>query len=73
VSPDSRPGRHALLELQALLTQIADLRGFMAQVAGSGSEVEWAGTFDWILAPGVATGAMLGLAEWLHRTGGRRG
>jgi hypothetical protein len=26
VSPDSRPDRHALLELQALLTQIADLR-----------------------------------------------
>ncbi len=26
MSPDSRPDRHALLELQALLTQIADLR-----------------------------------------------
>jgi hypothetical protein len=26
VSPDSRPDRHALLELHALLTQIADLR-----------------------------------------------
>ncbi len=55
------------------LAWAAGLRGFMAQVAGSGSEVEWAGAFAWILAPGVATGAMLGLAEWLRRTGGRRG
>ena len=38
---------------------------FMAQVAGTGSEVEWAGTFGWSLAPGVATGALLGLAAWL--------
>src|ERR1017187_1351656 len=34
------------------LAWAAGLRGFMAQVAGSGSEVEWAGTFAWILAPG---------------------
>ena len=27
------------------LAWVAGLRGFMAQVAGSGSEVEWAGTF----------------------------
>ena len=33
------------------LAWAAGLRGFMAQVAGSGSEVEWAGTFAWILAP----------------------
>ena len=45
----------------------------MAKVAGTGSEVEWAGTFGWILAPGVATGALLGLAAWLRLTGGRRG
>src|SRR5450755_2282619 len=51
------------------LAWAAGLRGFMARVAGSWAEVEWAGTFAWILAPGVATGAMLGLAEWLRRTG----
>src|ERR1022692_3601269 len=34
------------------LAWAAGLRGFMAQVAGSGSEVEWAGTFALILAPG---------------------
>ncbi len=51
------------------LAWAASLRGFMAQVAGSGSGVWWAGTFAWILAPG----GMLGLAEWLRRTEGRRG
>lgn len=49
------------------------LRGFMAQVAGSESEVTWSGTFAWILAPGLAVGLMLGWAEHLRRSGGRRG
>ena len=48
------------------------LRGFMAQVAGADSEVQWVGTFAWILGPGVATGALLGAAEYIRRTGGRR-
>ncbi len=55
------------------LAWAAGLRGFMAQVAGTGFEVEWAGTFGWILAPGVAAGALLGLAEGLRLSGGRRG
>ncbi|HEX6256525.1 MAG TPA: hypothetical protein VFZ70_12030 [Euzebyales bacterium] len=49
------------------------LRGFMAEIAGTASGVEWVGTFVWILAPGVLAGALLGWAEHLRRTGGRRG
>jgi hypothetical protein len=49
------------------------LRGFMAEIAGSASHVEWAGTFGWILLPGVLVGVLLGWAEQLRRTGGRRG
>lgn len=49
------------------------LRGFMAEVAGAGSLVDWAGTFGWVLLPGVITGILLGWAEHLRRAGGRRG
>ena len=35
----------------------AGLRGFMAQVAGTASGVDWAGTFGWILVPGIGVGA----------------
>lgn len=51
----------------------AGLRGMMAQIAGSDSGVSWAGTFVWILLPGVVVGGLLGLAEHLRETGGRRG
>ena len=44
----------------------------MAQVT-PGSSVHWAGTFGYILAPGLVVGALLGWAEHLRRTGGRRG
>jgi len=30
----------------------------MAEIAGSASDVKWVGTFVWILAPGVLTGAL---------------
>jgi len=49
------------------------LRGFMAQIAGSESGVDWLGTFGWILLPGVLVGALFGWAEHLRRAGGRRG
>jgi hypothetical protein len=49
------------------------LRGFMAMIAGAGSEVTWTGTFVWILLPGTLTGILLGWAEHLRRTGGTRG
>jgi hypothetical protein len=55
------------------LAWAAGLRGFMAEIAGSASNVEWAGTFGWILLPGVLVGVLLGWAEQLRRTGGRRG
>jgi len=48
------------------------LRGFMAQVAGPGSEVTWSGTFGWILLPGTVLGVLLGWSEYLRRTNGRR-
>ncbi len=55
----------------------AGLRGFMVEVAeaaaGGTSHVDWVGTFGWILLPGVITGMLLGLAEHIRRTGGRRG
>lgn len=49
------------------------LRGLMAEVAGSNSDVHWTFTFGLILLPGVIVGALLGWAEHLRRTGGRRG
>jgi hypothetical protein len=55
------------------LAWAAGLRGFMAVIAGSASGVEWAGTFGWILLPGVVVGGLLGWAEHLRTTGGRRG
>src|SRR5207342_2926450 len=54
------------------LAWATSLRGFMAQVAGAESAVTWSGTFFWILLPGVLCGGLLGWAEHLRRTGGRR-
>jgi hypothetical protein len=51
----------------------AALRAFMVEIAGRDSRVEWFGTFALILLPGALVGALLGLAEYLRRTGGRRG
>jgi hypothetical protein len=44
----------------------------MAQVAGADSTVDWTLTFGWLLLPGVVAGSLLGWAEYLRRTGGRR-
>jgi hypothetical protein len=55
------------------LAWAAALRVFMSEVAGSDSGVSWSGTFGWILAPGLAAGALFGWAEHLRRAGGRRG
>lgn len=54
------------------LAWACSLRGFMAQVAGPGSEVSWSGTFGWILVPGTVLGTLLGWSEYLRRTDGRR-
>ncbi len=55
------------------LAWAAGLRGLMAELAGSGSDVGWYGTFAQILLPGVIVGILLGWAEHVRRTGGRRG
>jgi len=55
------------------LAWAAGLRGFMAELAGSGSTVAWYGTFVQVLLPGVIAGVLLGWAEHIRRTGGRRG
>lgn len=68
----STKGRLVLLGGVAGLAWAAGLRGFMAQVTPE-STVHWAGTFGYILAPGLAVGVLLGWAEHLRRTGGRRG
>lgn len=47
------------------------LRGFMAEVAGAESTVSWY-TFGFILLPAVVVGVLLGWAEHLRTTGGRR-
>ena len=44
------------------------LRGLMTQVTTDPSTVTWAGTFVWVLAPGVVTGLLLGWADHLRRT-----
>ena len=47
-------------------------RAWMAELAGGASRLDWYGTFVGILGAGVITGALLGLAEYFRRTGGRR-
>lgn len=53
------------------LAWAAAFRGFMAEIAGGASRFEWYGTFVGILAAGVIAGALLGLADYFRRTGGR--
>lgn len=55
------------------LAWAASLRGWMTQVAGTGTTFTWVGTFLLILIPGALLGALLGWAEHLRRTGGLRG
>lgn len=55
------------------LAWAAGMRGFMAQIVREESSVSWSGTFGFILLPGLVIGLLLGWAEHLRRTGGRRG
>jgi hypothetical protein len=50
----------------------AGLRGFMTQIVQEDSSVSWSGTFGYILLPGLLIGLLLGWAEHLRRSGGRR-
>ena len=68
-----RATSHILVGGLCGLAWAAGLRGFMAQIAGSTSTVDWAGTFGWILVPGIGVGALLGWAEQLRTSGGRPG
>ena len=54
------------------LAWAAGLRGFMAQIVREDSSVSWWGTFGYILLPGLVIGLLLGWAEQLRSTGGRR-
>jgi hypothetical protein len=51
----------------------AGLRGFMSQLDLAESNVSWSGTFGYILLPGLLIGLLLGWAEHIRTTGGRRG
>jgi hypothetical protein len=66
-------GKLVLLGALCGLAWAAGLRAFMSEVAGPESAATWMSTFGWILVPGLITGALLGWAEQLRRTGGRRG
>ena len=50
----------------------AAFRAWMAEIAGGASRLDWYGTFVGILGAGVIVGALIGLAEYFRRTGGRR-
>jgi hypothetical protein len=65
--------QHVLVGALVGLAWAAALRAYMVEIAGPGSRVEWLGTFAVILLPGVLVGALLGWAEVLRRSGGRRG
>jgi len=71
---DDKNRRVVLVLLGGLcgLAWAAGMRGFMAQLVQEDSTVSWSGTFGYILLPGLLIGLLLGWAEYLRRTGGRR-
>jgi hypothetical protein len=75
-APDWRTlggGPSALLGAIGGIAWAASLRGWMVEIAGDQSRVEWIGTFAQILLPGALVGLLLGIADYARRTGGRRG
>ena len=54
------------------LAWAAGFRAYMAELVGAESRFDWYGTFIAVLGAGLLTGALLGLAEYFRRTGGRR-
>jgi hypothetical protein len=54
------------------ITWAAGFRGFMAEIAGEGSRFGWYATFVGLLGAAAIVGGLLGWAESLRRTGGRR-
>jgi hypothetical protein len=71
---DDKNRRVVLVLLGGLcgLAWAAGMRGFMAQLVQEDSTVSWSGTFGYILLPGLLIGLLLGWAEHLRRSGGRR-
>lgn len=51
------------------LAWAATLRAFMFEVAGDEAEVQWAGTFVWVLLPGTVIGMLLAWGEHRRWTG----
>ncbi len=72
--PGRRPSAITSVLVGALcgLAWGAAFRAYMAELAGGASRLDWYGTFVGILGAGVVAGALLGLAEYFRRTGGRR-
>ena len=72
--PGRRPSATASVLVGAVcgLAWAAAFRAWMAELAGGASRLDWYGTFVGILAAGVIAGALLGLAEYFRRTGGRQ-
>jgi hypothetical protein len=64
--------RHVALGGVVGLVWACALRGFMAEVAGAESGVDWVGTFVFILLPGLLVGGLLGWAAHLRATGDSR-
>jgi hypothetical protein len=64
-------GRNRFIVIGAIVgvAWAASLRGFMAQLAGVESTFTMAGTFGVILPTGAVVGALLGWAEYQHRSG----
>lgn len=54
------------------VTWAAALRGYMVELAGRDSHVDWVGTFALILLPGAVVGGLFVLAEHWRRDGGWR-
>ena len=71
--PRPNPTTVVTVGVIAGLAWAASLRAMMSEIAGPYASVSWTGTFVWILAPGAAIGGLLGWAEHVRRTGGRRG
>ena len=69
----ARPSRWRFLAVGAIggLFWGAAFRAWMAEMAGVESQFDWYGTFVAILGSATLVGALLGLAEYLRRIGGR--
>lgn len=70
-TPHPSRWRHIVVGAACGLFWGAAFRAWMAEIAGFESRFDWYGTFVVILGSAVIVGALLGLTEYLRRTGGR--